>query len=117
VHIVCLDIHRFRVGFSLRDGYKRLKIDFLAIEFKKATFKLELPAINLTQHLADLLTLSKRLLDVDTMYFLEVDVDNHPVGVFPGLKIIRIDALEPQEFENLVFVDVLGHVSHNVLLQ
>jgi len=117
VHIVFLDVHRFRVGFSLRDGYKRRKIDFLAIEFKKAALKLELTAVNLIQHVADLLTLSKRLLDVDTMYFLEVDVDNHPVGVLPGLKIIRIDALEPQEFENLVFVDVLGHVSYDMLLQ
>jgi hypothetical protein len=117
MHVVGLDVHRFRVGFMLRDGHKGSEVDFLAVELKKAAHKFELLAVYFAQHLADLAALRKRLLDVDTLRFLEVDVDNHPVSVSPGLEIIKVDALEPQEFKNLIFVNILRHMTHDMLLE
>ena len=72
-------------------------------------------AVYFAQHLADLAAMRKRLLDVDTLRFLEVNIDNHPVSVSSGLEIIKVDALEPQEFENLIFVNILRLVLIDIL--
>ena len=117
MHVVGLDVNRFRFGFLLCDGHERSQVDLLAVELKKATRKFELFTVDFAQHLAHLAALGKRLLYVDTLRFLEEDVDNHPVRVLSCLEVVKVNALKPQEFKNLIFIDIVRHMAYDVLLE
>lgn len=101
----------------LRDGHERSQVDLLAVELKKATRKFELFTVDFAQHLAHLAALGKGLLYVDTLRFLEEDVDYHPVRILSCLEIVKVNALKPQEFKNLIFIDIVRHMAYDVLLE
>ena len=49
--------------------------------------------------------------------FLQENEDDHPVGLAPSVEIILVERGDAEELEDLVFVDVLAHVAHDVRLQ
>ena len=60
--------------------------------------------------------LSERLGDVDAELLLQENEDDHPVSLAPCIKIVLIERSDTQKLEDLILVDILTHVAHNVRL-
>ena len=61
--------------------------------------------------------MSERLGDVDAELFLQENEDDHPVSLAPCVKIVLIERSDAQKLEDLILVDILTHVAHNVRLK
>ena len=61
--------------------------------------------------------LSERLGDVDAELLLQENEDDHPVSLAPCIKIVLIERSDTQKLEDLILVDILTHVAHDVRLE
>ena len=59
----------------------------------------------------------ERLGNVDAELLLQEDEDDHPVSLAPRIKIVLIERSDAQKLEDLVFVDILTHIAHDVRLE
>ena len=60
---------------------------------------------------------TERFGDVDSKLLLQVDEDDHPVGLASGLQVVLVKRSYTQKLKDLILVDILTHIANNVLLQ
>ena len=104
-----------QIPFLLGHAYKHSQVDFLAGALEEALAEGERPQVDIAQHVAN--PAPERLTDVDAQCLLQVDVDYHPVGFAPSLQVVAVEAGHAQELEDLVLVNVHGHVAHDEFLE
>ena len=105
-------------GFLCSDGQESCQVNLLVAALQEALVEYELIQVDVLQHVVDLFVrYAERFGYVDAELLLNVDEDNHPVGLAARLQVILVKGGHAQKLKNLVFVDVLAHVAYDVLLQ
>ena len=118
MHVVRLENGALFGDLLCSHGQESCQVDLFVAAFKEALVEYELIQVDVLQHVVDLFVrYAERFGYVDPELLLNVDEDNHPVGLATRLQVILVKGGHAQELKNLVFVDVLAHVADDVLLQ